>query len=54
LTAESIIALFHNIAKAGTAVIISTHNTILAEEYPARTLRFYKKHIEEVDLSAEE
>lgn len=51
ITAESIMSLFHKIAKSGTAVIISTHNATLVESFPARTLLFSKKTIQEVDFS---
>ena len=50
LTAEGIIRLFHDIASKGTAIIISTHNTSLVENYPSRTLLFAQKRVNEVDI----
>ena len=50
LTADGIIRLFHDIAAKGTAVIISTHNTSLIENYPARTLLFTQKSVREVNV----
>ncbi len=51
LTADSIIKLFHSIAAAGTAVIMSTHNTALIEDYPSRTVLFSHGRIKEVDMN---
>ncbi len=51
LTAESIVKLFHTIASTGTAVIMSTHNTALVENYPARTVLFSHGRIREVDIN---
>ncbi len=51
LTAESIVRLFHSIAGSGTAVIMSTHNTALIENYPSRTVLFSHGRIREVDMS---
>ena len=42
LTAEGIIRLFQEIARQGCAVVMSTHNTALIEEYPSRTILFSK------------
>ncbi len=50
LTAEGIVRLFHNIAENGTAVIMSTHNTSLIENYPSRTLIFAHGKVSEVDI----
>lgn len=50
LTAEGIMRLFHQIASQGTAVIISTHNTSLVENYPSRTLLFAHGAIQEIDI----
>lgn len=50
VTAEGIVRLFHEIAAKGTAVIISTHNTSLVENYPARTLLFAQGRVQEVDI----
>ena len=53
VTAEGIMQLFRDIAARGCAVVMSTHNTALIENYPARALLFAKGHIREVDLLSE-
>ena len=50
LTAEGIIRLFQEIARQGCAVVMSTHNTALIEEYPSRTILFSKGKIKEVPV----
>lgn len=40
VNAEEIAELFHRIADSGTAVIMSTHNTSIVEQFPARTFMF--------------
>ena len=50
LTAEGIIRLFQEIARQGRAVVMSTHNTALIEEYPSRTILFSKGKIKEVPV----
>lgn len=50
LTAEGIIRLFREIARQGCAVVMSTHNTALIEEYPSRTILFSKGKIKEVPV----
>ena len=50
VTAEGIIRLFHEIAAKGTAVIISTHNISLIENYPSTTLLFAHKTVHRVDV----
>lgn len=50
VTADGILKIFQDIAASGTAVVMSTHNTALIEDYPARTLLFSKGHMREVDL----
>ena len=50
LTAEGIMRLFHEIASNGTAVVISTHNTSLLENYPSRTLLFAHGTVQEIDI----
>lgn len=50
LTAEGIVRLFHDIAAQGTAVVMSTHNTSLVENYPSRTLLFAQGKISEVNI----
>ncbi len=53
VTADGIMQLFHKIAENGCAVVMSTHNTALIENYPARAILFSQGHIREVDLKAE-
>ena len=50
LTAEGIIRLFQEIARQGCAVVMSTHNPALVEEYPSRTILFSKGKIKEVPV----
>ncbi len=52
LTADGIIRLFRDIAASGCAVVMSTHNTDLVEEYPARTLLFSKGKMREINITA--
>lgn len=52
VTADGIIKLFQSIAKSGCAVVMSTHNTTIIEDYPARTILFSQGKIQEIDLSA--
>ncbi len=53
VTADGIMRLFQQIAGKGCAVVMSTHNTALIENYPARAVLFSQGHIREVDLKAE-
>lgn len=53
LTADGIMKLFQSIAQSGCAVVMSTHNTALIENYPARAVLFSQGRIREVDLKAE-
>lgn len=53
VTADGIMKLFRDIARRGCAVVMSTHNTSLIENYPARAVLFSKGKIREVDLEAE-
>lgn len=53
VTADGIMKLFREIARRGCAVVMSTHNTSLIENYPARAVLFSKGRIREVDLEAE-
>ncbi|MBQ1254092.1 MAG: ATP-binding cassette domain-containing protein [Alistipes sp.] len=50
ITADEIMQLFKDITAKGCAVIMSTHNTALIEQYPARTIMFSKGHIAEIDI----
>lgn len=51
VTAEGIMELFHEIAKGGCAVVMSTHNISLIEQFPSRTILFAKGQMAEVDVS---
>lgn len=51
VTADNIMKLFQEIAAAGCAIIMTTHNTALIEQYPARTLLFSKGKISEIDVA---
>lgn len=53
VTADGIMQLFRQIAARGCAVVMSTHNTSLIENYPARAILFAQGKIREVDLAAE-
>ena len=50
VTADGIMKIFQDIAASGTAVVMSTHNTTLIEDYPARTLLFAKGRMQEIDV----
>ncbi len=50
VTAEGIMELFHKIAQSGCAVVMSTHNISLIEQFPSRTILFAKGGITEVDV----
>ncbi len=50
MTADGIMRLFREIAQRGCAVVMSTHNTTLIEQYPARALLFAKGRIRELNL----
>lgn len=50
VTAQGIMELFREIAAQGCAVVMSTHNTALIENYPARAVLFRQGRISEVDL----
>lgn len=52
LTAEGIMEIFHNIAKSGCAVVMSTHNIALIDQFPSRTILFAQGHISEVDVKS--
>ena len=53
VTAEGIMRLFQQIAQRGCAVVMSTHNTSLIEQFPARALLFAKGRVREMDLAAQ-
>lgn len=46
-TAEIIMRRFHEIAAEGTTVVMATHNLSMTERFPARTLKFSGRRIEE-------
>ena len=50
VTADGIMRLFREIAASGCAIIMSTHNTALIEQFPARTILFSKGRITEIDV----
>lgn len=50
VTADEIMQLFKQISSKGCAIIMSTHNTALIEQYPARTVMFAKGRISEIDI----
>lgn len=50
VTADGIMRLFQDITRSGCAVVMSTHNTALIEDYPARTLLFSKGRMQEVNI----
>ena len=53
VTADGIMQLFRQIAARGCAVVMSTHNTALIENYPARAILFAQGKIRVVDLAAD-
>lgn len=50
ITADGIMQLFQTIVAQGCAIIMTTHNTALIEQYPARTLLFSHGKIKEIDI----
>ncbi len=52
VTAEGIMELFRDIAARGCAVVMSTHNISLIEQFPSRTILFAQGHISEVDVNS--
>ncbi len=51
VTADGIMEIFRKIAQSGCAVVMSTHNISLIEQYPSRTMLFAQGHISEVDVN---
>ncbi len=49
-TADDIMEIFQRIVKSGCAVIMSTHNISLLEQFPSRTILFAQGRIQEVDV----
>ncbi len=52
VTTDGIMKLFHQIAAQGCAVVMSTHNTSIIDEYPARTILLSKGTLREVELDS--
>lgn len=50
MTADGIMLLFQEIAQSGCAVVMSTHNTSLIEQYPSRTILFSQGRLQDIDL----
>lgn len=51
VTADGIMHLFREIADRGCAIVMSTHNTALIEQFPARTILFSKGKMCEINVS---
>lgn len=51
-TAEEIMSIFKRITENGCAVVMSTHNISLFDQFPARTILFSQGGISEVNLDA--
>ena len=51
-TAEEIMSIFKRITESGCAVVMSTHNISLFDQFPARTILFSQGGISEVNLDA--
>ena len=51
-TADGIMDIFQQIAQSGCAVVMSTHNVSLIEEFPSRTILFSHGGITEVDINS--
>lgn len=51
-TAEDIMEVLQRIVKTGCAVVMSTHNISIIEQYPSRTLLFAQGRLTEVDLES--
>ncbi len=52
VTADGILALFREIASKGCAVVMSTHNTAIIDDFPARTILFTNNQIKEIDIAS--
>lgn len=50
--ADGIMKLFRAIADGGCAIVMSTHNVANIQQYPSRTVRFNRGHIEELDIDS--
>lgn len=49
-TADEIMEIFKQITQRGCAVVMSTHNISLLEQFPSRTILFSQGRIQEVDV----
>ena len=49
VTADGIMRLFEDIRSRGTAIVMTTHNTALIEQFPARTIMCSKGRSAEID-----
>lgn len=49
-TADEIMEIFNQITQRGCAVVMSTHNISLIEQFPSRTILFSQGRIQEVDV----
>ena len=49
-TADEIMEIFKQISQRGCAVVMSTHNISLIEQFPSRTILFSQGRIQEVDV----
>ena len=50
--AEDIMEVFRRIVAGGCSIVMSTHNIANIEQFPARTIRFNKGKVEEIDISS--
>lgn len=51
-SSDEIMELFRRIVQSGCSIIMSTHNIANIAQFPARTLRFSKGRVEEIDAAA--
>ena len=49
---DEIIELFRRIVQNGCSIVMTTHNIGNIQQYPSRTIRFSKGHIEELDIQS--
>ena len=47
-TARQIVALLRQVTQAGTAVVMTTHNTSLMQEFPGIVYRCINQHLEDI------
>ncbi len=52
VTTDGIMSIFKTIAQSGCAIVMSTHNTQIIDQYPARTVLFAQGGIKEVDIAS--